>query len=88
MILADGTGIAIAMGIGGVVCVLLVSGVFYAIGRGEDRDRAAASVPPPGKDPQGDVADSRATGTCPAEESPPTGRARPRLSSRRRRRRP
>jgi hypothetical protein len=47
--LASSTGNAVAMGVGGVVAVLAVCAVFYAIGRGEDRDRAsvrAAEAPP------------------------------------------
>jgi len=41
---------AMLFGIGGVV---LVSGAFYAIGRSEDRDRAARRSPPPPDDGPG-----------------------------------
>jgi hypothetical protein len=52
-ILAASTATGIAMALGGIACVLVVSAVFYLVGRGEDRDRArdahdraAAGLPP------------------------------------------
>lgn len=42
--LASSTGTAVAMGLGGIVAVLAVCAVFYAVGRGEDRDRETAPV--------------------------------------------
>jgi len=45
-VLAASTGTGIGMAIGGIVAVLAISAVFYAIGRGEDRDRAAAAGEP------------------------------------------
>jgi len=45
ILLAASDATAIGMAVGGIVAVLAVSGVFYAIGRGEDRERAQA--PPP-----------------------------------------
>ncbi len=87
VILAAGTGTVIAMGIGGLVGVLLISGVFYAIGRGEDRDRAAESDPP-ADDQRADAAVHHAQDPCPQEAEPQgTTGGRPRLPSRRRRRR-
>ncbi|MDX6677527.1 MAG: hypothetical protein QOE31_1579 [Solirubrobacteraceae bacterium] len=41
-LLAASTGTGIGMAIGGIAAVLVISAVFYVIGRGEDRDRAAA----------------------------------------------
>jgi hypothetical protein len=46
VIVASGAGNAVAMGVGGVVAVLVISAVFYVIGRGEDRDRATLDAPP------------------------------------------
>ena len=48
LLLASSKGTGIGMAIGGIVAVLVISAVFYVIGRGEDRDRAAATV---GEDP-------------------------------------
>jgi hypothetical protein len=42
VIVASGAGTAIGMAVGGIVAVVVLSAVFYAIGRGEDRSRAAA----------------------------------------------
>ena len=44
--LASSAGSGIAMAIGGIAAVLVLSAVFYLIGRGEDRDRAASAPPP------------------------------------------
>jgi hypothetical protein len=38
---AAGTGAGMALG--GIAAVLVISAVFYAVGRGEDRDRARAT---------------------------------------------
>lgn len=80
MIVAASAGNAVAMGIGGVVCVLAVCAVFYVIGRGEDRDRArvARTVVPP-EVPDADTAPH-------GSEPPPRSRSRPLRSSQRRRR--
>jgi len=45
-VLASSAGAGIAMAIGGIAAVLVISAVFYVIGRGEDRDRAAAARAP------------------------------------------
>src|SRR3954451_4459100 len=49
LVLAGGSlaGKGIALTLFGVACVLAVSGVFLAVGRSEDAERAAAAVPPP-----------------------------------------
>ena len=77
MIVAGATGTAIAMGVAGIVAVVAISAVFYAIGRGEDRDRAAAAEGCP------DAAEGPVAG---ASEHPDG--ERPRLARRPRRRRP
>jgi hypothetical protein len=46
---ASSTGVAMA--IGGIVVVLVISAVFYVIGRGEDRDRAQARQDVQSEDP-------------------------------------
>ncbi|MEY2516451.1 MAG: hypothetical protein QOJ89_3809 [bacterium] len=43
-ILASSTGSAVAMALGGIAAVVVVSAVFYLVGRGEDRDRAASAA--------------------------------------------
>jgi len=43
-VLAASTGTGIGMAIGGIAAVLAISAVFYVIGRGEDRDRAASAA--------------------------------------------
>lgn len=44
MIVASSALTGIAVAIGGIVVVLAISAVFYAVGRGEDRDRADAKA--------------------------------------------
>jgi hypothetical protein len=41
-ILGSSASTGVGMAIGGIVVVLVISAVFYVIGRGEDRDRARA----------------------------------------------
>jgi hypothetical protein len=41
-ILASSASTGVGMAVGGIVVVLVISAVFYIIGRGEDRDRAQA----------------------------------------------
>ena len=86
VIFAATTGNAIAMGVGGIAAVLAVCAVFYAIGRGEDRDRAAAASAEPPPDP----ADERSAPPAAAEATPRRAtRSRPRApGSARRSRRP
>jgi hypothetical protein len=89
MMLASSAGNAVAMAVGGIVAVLLISAVFYFIGRGEDRDRAAtpseATPAGSGEAVPGALADGR-----PAGEPKPAGpRHPPRAAApARRRRRP
>lgn len=52
--LASSTGNAVAMGVGGIVAVLAVCAVFYAIGRGEDRDRATVAPAGAPREPAGE----------------------------------
>jgi hypothetical protein len=83
VILASGAGSAVAMGVGGIVAVLVVSVVFYVIGRGEDRDRA---TPAPAAPAEAAPDDASAPGAA-SEPGPAHLRARrPRATERRRRR--
>ncbi len=68
MTLAASAGNAIAMGVGGIVCVLAVCAVFYVIGRGEDRDRRAGA--PPAEAPEVPAEDP-----APPQSHPPRSRA-------------
>ena len=43
-IIASSASSGIAMAIGGIVCVLALSAVFYVVGRGEDREREHAAA--------------------------------------------
>jgi hypothetical protein len=78
---ASNAGTGVAMAIGGTVIVLVISAVFYVIGRGEDRDRAQAA-----RDAQ--LRDAAASKPEPEPEPRPSARP-PRLpaSARHRRRR-
>jgi hypothetical protein len=69
---ASSAGTGIAMALGGIVAVLVICGVFYAVGRGEDRERAQAQA-------QRDVPPATEPGTEPA--STPRGPRRPRSPS-------
>jgi hypothetical protein len=71
--LASSTGSAIAMATFGVVAVLAVCAVFYAIGRGEDRDRAVVA---PGQAPAEPPADDATTPSASPERPRSPGRAR------------
>jgi len=73
---AASAGNAVAMGVGGVVCVLAVCAVFYAIGRGEDRDRASSppAVAPPDAPPA--AADAQPQPSEPRPRSPRTSQRR------------
>jgi hypothetical protein len=44
--LASSTSTGVGLALGGIAAVLVISAVFYVIGRGEDRDRAAAQRAP------------------------------------------
>jgi hypothetical protein len=48
------TLVAALLALAGVVAVIVISYVFYLVGRAEDRDRAAAAKPPPPPDPKPD----------------------------------
>ena len=79
VILAASSGNAVGMAVGGILAVLLISAVFYFVGRGEDRDRAAPSGPPSEADPVQPE-------SSPAPPSAAAQHARRPPSSRRRRR--
>lgn len=66
---AASTGTAIAMGLAGIIAVLVVCAAFYAIGRSEDRDRAATA--PPAETPP----EPAAEGPAPQPPAPPRSRA-------------
>ena len=74
MTLAASAGSAIAMGVGGIVAVLAVCAVFYAIGRGEDRDRASA--PPAGAPDEPAAAEPVAPEATPPRPRSPRGAPR------------
>jgi hypothetical protein len=83
LLFASSKGTGIGMAIGGIAAVLVVSAVFYVIGRGEDRDRAAsaaARATAPGDEP----AQPPEAGESP---SAPAGRSRSPRATRRRPRR-
>jgi hypothetical protein len=86
-VVASSAGTGVGMAIGGVAAVLVISAVFYAVGRGEDRDRAAARrAPEAGAALPEDGAEAGEAGE--AAESPPraAGSRLPATSRRRRRR--
>jgi hypothetical protein len=76
MILAASAGNAVGMAVGGVLAVLVISAVFYLVGRGEDRDRAAApaDATPAVPGEAGPAAGDRGA-TEPALAQPPGGGA-------------
>jgi len=71
ILLAASDASAIGMAVGGIVAVLAISAVFYAIGRGEDRERAQAPPPaapteepaPPADEPAPDAQHPRLQGS-------------------------
>jgi hypothetical protein len=76
LLLASSASTGIGVALGGIAAVLVISAVFYVIGRGEDRDRAAATHAAAAQD-EPDV----------ARETPPPAAARlPARTPRRRRR--
>jgi hypothetical protein len=75
LLLASSASTGIGVALGGIAAVLVISAVFYVIGRGEDRDRAATHAAAAQDEP--DV----------ARETPPPAEARlPARTPRRRRR--
>ncbi len=80
VILAASSGNAVGMAVGGILAVVLISAVFYFVGRGEDRDRAAPSGPPDADPVQSDPS--------PGPPSATAERRARRPASPRRRRRP
>ncbi|MEY2441264.1 MAG: hypothetical protein QOJ46_690 [bacterium] len=90
MILASGAANAVGMAVGGVLAVLVISAVFYLVGRGEDRDRAVAPADAsPAASGDAAPAPDPPAGDRSAPEPGPAGPRRPRApASARRRRRP
>jgi hypothetical protein len=79
MLGADVTA-GIETAVGGIVAVLLICAVFYAVGRGEDRDRVQAQHDAEPDEPAGEQ-----TPADPAATAPPHPRPRPSAQGRRRR---
>ncbi len=46
-VVASAQSTGIWMAVGGTIAVLVISAVFYVVGRGEDREREQAAQPPP-----------------------------------------
>jgi hypothetical protein len=76
-IIGSAASTGVGMALGGIVAVLAVSAIFYAIGRGEDRDRARATRERP--------AAVEEPGASTAKEGAPRSRlpAKPRMRRRR-----
>jgi hypothetical protein len=74
LLLASSASTGIGVALGGIAAVLVISAVFYVIGRGEDRDRAATHAAAAQDEP--DV----------ARETPPAEARLPARTPRRRRR--
>ena len=82
LLLASSKGTGIGMAVGGIAAVLVVSAVFYVIGRGEDRDRAASAAAR-ATEPGDERAQPREAGESPSapaarSRTPRTARRRPR----------
>ncbi|HEV7808205.1 MAG TPA: hypothetical protein VGO80_20520 [Solirubrobacteraceae bacterium] len=76
LLVASSAGTGVGMALGGIAAVLVISAVFYAIGRGEDRDRAAAARAAAAPDEPDEA----------RETPPPAGSRLPARTPRRRRR--
>ncbi len=82
LVLASREATGIAFAVGGIVVIALISVVFYYVGRGEDRERAAAAVARDGAAPASEANPPA------ADTAPDTEGARPsRLPATARRRR-
>jgi hypothetical protein len=73
-ILGSSASTGVGMAIGGIVVVLVISAVFYIIGRGEDRDRAQAGRDAPRSPLAGEGRDAAPAADPPRSRLPASAR--------------